>query len=197
MVFRKIQGLVVTLVMVAGLGVTGAGGASAAAAPAAPAAVPASVVLSLGGEQIAVTAADLAVVERTLVADRLPGAAPRAAVAVPFAPALLGAPGVRLAWVNPITVAKCVLEIASFVFGSAGKLAYIGAKIMKVVNKSAKLKALLNKVGGVKAALKGLWDKLKGHKMTPKHRADVDGFWKGLAKQAGSIAGIGNCLSLF
>ncbi|MEJ7647678.1 MAG: hypothetical protein WKF57_01325 [Nakamurella sp.] len=199
MMRKKIQSLGLVVVMAVGMIVGSTSAASAA--PAREAAAPAAaevVVLSISGEQIAVTATDLREIEQAVApTQRAEIAAPRVAAAVGPSLTQIQISTIRLMWVNPLTVAKCILEIGSFIFGSAGKLAYIGAKIMKVVNKSAKLKALLKKVGGIKAALKGLWDKLKHKKMSAKHRADVDGFWKGLAKQAGSIAGIGNCLSLF
>lgn len=187
-------GLVVALAL--GVVVGTAGGASAGTANleragGSPAPAEQSVVLSLGGDQILLSAADL----EGLLAEFNAPMSRDVGASLEMSP--MQTLVARAMWVNPITAIKCVAEIASFIFGSAGKLAYIAAKIMKVVNKSAKLKAALKKVGGIKAALKGLWDKLKHKKMTAKHRADVDGFWKGLAKQAGSIAGIGNCLSLF
>ena len=199
MMRKKIQslGLVVALTVGMIVGSTSAASAAPVHEVAAPAAAEVAL-LSIGGEQIAVTAADLREIEQAVApTPRAEVAAPRVASAVGPSLAQIQISTIRLMWVNPLTVAKCILEIASFIFGSAGKMAYITAKIMKVVNKSAKLKALLKKVGGVKAALKGLWDKLKGKKMSKTHRANVDGFWKGIAKQAGSVAGIGNCISLF
>lgn len=199
MMRKKVQSFGMVVVMAVGMIVASTSAASAAPAPeSVPRPAVESAMLSIGGEQIAVTAADLELIEQALApTPKAEVTAPRVATFVAPSLAQIQISTIRLMWVNPITVVKCIAEIASFIFGSAGKLAYMTAKIMKVVNKSAKLKALLKKVGGVKAALKGLWDKLKHKKMTAKHRADVDGFWKGIAKEAGSIAGIGNCLSLF
>lgn len=202
------------LVVAMAVGVTVGSASASSAAPSTLAAAPVvqaqSIVLSLGGEQIVIPLAELAAESRPAVAAQSVAAQAVAAqrvarplveravtLSVSRAVGQIQLSAIRVMFVNPITVIKCIAELASFVFGSAGKLAYISAKIVKVVNKSAKLKALLKKVGGVKAALKGLWDKLKHKKMSAKHRADVDGFWKGLAKQAGSVVGVGNCLHLF